>query len=495
MNQSLLAGLDTNGRAALLREFFGELAGNGTDAYDPTVVRTGDKLIIPEGANLPDVIASLQRQHREDEQVVAISVKLPVSPWDGAHALVTAIRERLGHAEQQMCSCGNPDCGAKKISVQIGLNESLEIPWGTFHLPGMDNATAEMGTSEEDDGRVVFQVNVRCKRKFEARIRRLLDAVRENALKNSLHKGKAFSMQFTDEFGDAINMPEPKFFDLGMEDPLFNTELTEAIERNIFVPIRDTEAYEAMGETVKQGILAAGIYGVGKTLLANMVARFAIKHGWTFIYVKKADDLEEALRFSALYEPAVVFVEDGERIAGEDRTDDVNDLVNEMDGVDGKTRRVITILTTNHPEKVNPAMRRPGRIDLVLNIEPPNAETVQRMLRSFLGEWLDPNADLTEVGKKLNGKIPAAIRETVKRSKKELLRQGGNATQKVTTDHLLKAADDVISEGNLFRAAPKDGDHPLEKIGEGLSRAGEALQHHSRNGHRSSNGHLANAQS
>ncbi len=443
------------------------------EKYDPTIVRTGDKVILPEGASLPDVISALQRQHRNEEQIANISVTLPVPPWDGAMALVAAVSATLGPVTVG-CTCGNPECGVRKIDVMTGVNESIQVPWGMMSLPGMEGAHASMDTTE-DDGRLIFQVNIQCKRKYEERIRRLLDSVREHALQHSLHKGKAFSIEFYDDDGDTIAMPKPKFFDLGTQTPIFNDDLQKAIDRNIFVPIRHTLEMARMGESLKKGVLAAGIFGVGKTLLANQVARVATENGWTFIYVMQSDELAEALQFARLYEPAVVFCEDVDRIAGEDRDEDVNELMNVLDGIDGKTSRVITILTTNDPEKINPGMRRPGRIDVVLDIKAPNAKTVEIMVRNFAADALDPNADLTEVGTKLDGKIPACIREAVRRARLEALRRTGSADAKITTDDLLATAEEVVNEDNLFRPAAKDEHPSVAAFGRGLRAAGDVL--------------------
>lgn len=446
-----------------------------SETYDPTVVRTGDKVIVPEGANLPDVIAALQRQHRNDEQDTRIMVTLPVAPWDGALALASAVRETLGPITMT-CHCGNPDCGVKQMDVMVGLNESIQVPWGSISLPGMENAHAVMDTHEEVSGRVVFQVNIQCKRKYEARIRRLLDSVREQALKHSLHRGKAFSIAFYDDDNDPIPMPMPKFFDLGSETPIFNADVQNAIDRNILVPIRHTVQMATMGESLKKGVLAAGVFGVGKTLLANYVARVATENGWTFIYVKSPEELTEALQFAHMYEPAVVFCEDVDRVAGPNRDGDVNELMNELDGVDGKTTRIITILTTNAPENINPGMRRPGRIDVVLDIQPPNAETVQKMVRGFAADALDPGADLTEVGKTLDGKIPACIREAVRRARLEALRRtNGDADAKITATDLLATAQEVVNEDELFRPAEKDNHPAVAAFAHGLRTAGDVL--------------------
>src|SRR6185369_1993373 len=106
------------------------------------------------------------------------------------------------------------------------------------------------------------------------------------------------------------------------------------------------------GQSLKRGIAFVGDYGTGKTLLASDVARVAVENGWTFIYVKEPAELSEALRYAQQYQPVVVFAEDADRIAGPERTATVNALLNQLDGIDGKAARIMTIVTSNAPDKI-----------------------------------------------------------------------------------------------------------------------------------------------
>jgi transitional endoplasmic reticulum ATPase len=454
------------------------LTGRGGDrkVYNPSVDRTGDKVIVPEGAHLPDVIKALQRQHDREEQVTQIHVTIPVSPWDGAMALKKAIEENIGVVIQQECICGRPGCGVHQMEVEVELGKTIQVPWGRFELPGMEQAVIATDTKEEG-GRVIFSCDVTCKRRYEARVRRLLDKTRELAMKESLHRGKAFSIAFHDEDGEGIEMPKPKFFEFVNEQPIFTADLTAAIERNVFVPINHAEDLLEMGESLKRGVLFAGNYGTGKTLLASHIARIATAAGWTFIYVKDSEELPEALRYAQQYQPVVVFAEDVDRIAGPERTEDVNELLNQLDGIDSKTAKIMTVLTSNHPDQINAAMRRPGRIDLVLEVLPPDAETVVRMIKHFANGNLDAKADLTDVSEVLAGETPARIRETIGRAKLEALRRTGNPKAKVNGSDLAAVAREVKSEANLFQ---KSHEHPtgrdVKALADGFEGAALAIR-------------------
>lgn len=436
-----------------------------------TVVRTGDKIILPEGARIPEVIASLERQHTREEQLTEISVTIPVPPWDGAMALQQAIKDHLGFANQQEGFFG----GANQITVEVGLNTTVQIPWGSFELQGMEGASVSMDTDEVDD-QLVFKVYVRCKRKYEDRVRGLLDLVRKIATEKSLHRGKAFSMEFTDSDGDHLDLPSPKFFSLDAAIPLFNEKLTAAIDRNVFVPIRHAQALAQAGESLKQGILFAGGFGVGKTLLASYIAKVATQHGWTFIYVKDARELPAALRFARHYEPVIVFAEDIDRVAGAERTDEVNELMNELDGVDSKTAQIMTIVTTNYPDRINAGMMRPGRIDLLLEVEKPDANTVLKMIHAFAGDTLDAGIDCTPAATKLAGQIPARVREAVSRAKRAMLQRTSDMNGKVIGSDLEAVANEVIAEGKLFQQQGETNHHSAAFVAEWMETSARSLR-------------------
>jgi SpoVK/Ycf46/Vps4 family AAA+-type ATPase len=120
------------------------------------------------------------------------------------------------------------------------------------------------------------------------------------------------------------------------------------------------------------GILLAGDPGVGKTLTAYVTAKKAVDHGWTFVYLSHAADLANGIRFALQYAPCVLFVEDLDRIvAGDDRTEEIDDVLNSFDGVDSKDKELITVLTTNHLEKIPGVALRPGRCDTLVVVTAP----------------------------------------------------------------------------------------------------------------------------
>jgi SpoVK/Ycf46/Vps4 family AAA+-type ATPase len=122
------------------------------------------------------------------------------------------------------------------------------------------------------------------------------------------------------------------------------------------------------------------------------------------------------------YQPCVIFAEDIDR-AAQDRDEDegVNDLVNMLDGMISKDKEIMVILTTNFVDKIDTALLRPGRLDAVISIQPPDPDTVKRLIRAYARGLLPATVSVDKCADLLAGQIPATIREVVERAKLSML--------------------------------------------------------------------------
>jgi transitional endoplasmic reticulum ATPase len=121
--------------------------------------------------------------------------------------------------------------------------------------------------------------------------------------------------------------------------------------------------------------------------------------------------------------------------------------------------RIMTIMTTNHPDQINPAMLRPGRIDLQLDVTTPDVEATIRMIRRFAGERLAEGTDLTEVAQLLTTETPARIHETVKRAGLESLRRNGKRAP-ITADDIMAVAPEVKGEADRSKKTSDEKSAP-----------------------------------
>jgi len=430
------------------------------------VVRYGDKLVIPEGMKYAAAIDLIHRRMKYEEEVVELNETFAAFPYDGARAFGLVLVDKFGWAPSETKPGGffRPPQPPQLISVEVAPGKFEQIAWGMFSLPTVDGAI-DCGVGSVDGG-IRFALSATVKRKDEETIKDLFRLTREKILTDSIYRGKAIKLRFRDDKGNQLAMPEPKFIDTDAIDPndlIFSREIESSIETNLFTPIKRVRDCIANKIPVKRGVMLGGDYGTGKTMAARIASKYAVEHGLTYVCVLRADELDDAIKFSRLYsDPAcVLFCEDIDRTMSGERTVKIDDILNTIDGVDSKSLNLITVLTSNHLENINAAMLRPGRLDAIIEVTPPDAEAVNRLIRRVAGKSLDADTNIDAACEKLAGNVPAVITEVVKRAKlSQLSRQPeGTLVEKLTGEALDDAAFTMTKQNDLLRraSAPKPG--------------------------------------
>ena len=135
--------------------------------------------------------------------------------------------------------------------------------------------------------------------------------------------------------------------------------------------------------------------GTGKTLAAILTGQEAVANGWTFIKGRPGrDDLSFVMQTAKLYQPAVVFYEDVDKIADSEVTSDsgISRLLDDFDGIDAKSTRILCVLTTNHPERIHKGMARPGRLDAMIEIDELDVDGTAKLVQCRVSERLWPRS-------------------------------------------------------------------------------------------------------
>lgn len=435
------------------------------------IERHGTALILPEKMEIPDAIDLLERRMKYEQEEVVVQETFLAFPQDGAYAMDRVLTEMFGWTPAE----GIPSFFGKQppqmLSVDVGPNEVVQVPWGRFSIPGV-NGWVQSSVAQKD-GRVCFHLSGKVKRASEATVLAFFARIREYLKGNSIYRGKAIKLRFRNDDGDVLEMPEPKFLrtdEVKPENLIYSKSIERQVKVNLLTPIERVKDCIANGIPVKRGILLGGPYGCGKTLAAFVASKYAVDHGLTFIYITRADEMADAINFARLYgDPAaVLFCEDIDRVIKGERSVKVDDILNIIDGIDSKNLNLISVLTTNHLENIQPAMLRPGRLDAIIEITPPDAEAAERLIRFYAKDAIAPDEDLTEAGRQLAGVIPATIAEVVKRAKLARLSElptGSKVTQLSGTS-LATAAETMSKQNELLERAtrPKDNSPTLEGL-------------------------------
>lgn len=445
---------------------------NPFENTDVQVRTDGTEIILPAHPapmTLAQAQAILARKEEEAEAEVRVTGIVDCFPWDGAIAFAKAMREIYGWT-QAVPTPGffgpNPP---RFIDVRVGPGpkDIVKTVWGRFVLPNIEGAVS-CGV-EDHENRDVFAINALVRRKHHQEVNALIERTREIAAAQSIYRGKAFRLPLSN--GSINTDLQPEFIDvskINVAELIFSRTVADQINTNIFAPIERTDLCRQCGIPLKRGILLEGPYGVGKTLTAQHTAARCEKNGWTFIMIQSVSGLSTALNFARLYAPAVVFAEDVDQVMSGPRDEDTNNVLNTLDGVVSKNAEIMTILTTNSVHTIEPALLRPGRLDAVISVVPPDAEAAERLMRVYSRGLIPDGASLSRSRDILDGQIPAMIREAVERAKLVAILRTGAADFHLTDDDIAIAADGMRAQRALLDR-PKDGPlSPEEAAGKAL---------------------------
>jgi ATPases of the AAA+ class len=474
-----------NDAQTILELLTSKLSNSGDSYVEQTeVVYDGSAIKLPVGMPVRAAIENLERLDAYEQQTIRIAESIDCFPQDGAVALQRVLKRKYGWATAL------PEPGffgpepPMVLTVEVGVNETLQVPWGRFALPNV-NGWIQTGASKVR-GRMVFQLQAMVLRRHESEVKAIAEAVRQEVAHNSIYRGKAVKLAFTDEHsmwsGDT-RVAEISFMDVGgikREDLVYSRDVEDSILTNLIAPLENRSKLAKYGIPFKRGILLAGIYGTGKTMATNLAAKVAADNGITFVHITDASDFAEGLVFARQYQPAILSCEDIDRVTSGERDHALDTILNTIDGIDSKATDVMVVVTTNNVHAVHQGMLRPGRLDAVIEVKPPDAEAVMRLIRLYGRGQVAPDADLTRVGRLLNGQIPAVVREVIERAKLAAIRLGSEDAQGnlvITDAALVDSANTMRMQIELLNRTPEASPSDLERFGAAFGKsAGRGLQ-------------------
>lgn len=428
----------------------------------------GPGIQVPNNMPLRTAVNILTRKLQEDETTIPVSATIAAFPYDGAYAMSLAMADLFGYviADNKKDWFGNNSNENMELVIDH-KGTTVTVPWGRFKVPGIDGVLV---TGYAWEGKtVVFQMQGEIKGGSKPAWELLVERTKEIVRTRSIYRGKALRVRFTDDDGRRLPVPDITFVDVDTaQKPIFSKHLEDTMRYDVMTYVEQPELARSFNNgTLKRGVLLAGIYGTGKTLTAAWMARQAVSNGFTFWYVDKPENFHDAYLLAMGYQPSVLFVEDVDAIAGHERTDEVNQLLNVLDGVATKRADIISVFTTNHGEKVSDAMRRPGRLDLILQLEPPDAEAAIRLVKSYAQGLVEEGDDFTKAGERLQGMIPAVIKEAVARARFRAAARTDDPNGLINNEDLVGAATAIAIERGLF-GSPDESE--LAKAGVRIAR-------------------------
>ncbi|MEH0932026.1 AAA family ATPase [Micromonospora sp. CPCC 205558] len=231
-------------------------------------------------------------------------------------------------------------------------------------------------------------------------------------------------------------------------------EVKQRLTESVLWPLTYPDTFARLGVQPPRGVLLYGPPGCGKTYLVTALAGSGRAN---VLSVKGAELLSkwvgeseravrELFRRAREAAPTLIFLDEVDALApvrGQATDGGTTDrvmaaLLTELDGVE-TLRNVVVVGATNRPDLVDPALLRPGRLERLVYVPPPDGPARAEILRAASRQVpLAPEVDLAALGDELTGfsaaDCAALIREAALAAMRESL-----AAATVTAEHVSAA--------------------------------------------------------
>ncbi len=251
------------------------------------------------------------------------------------------------------------------------------------------------------------------------------------------------------------------------EDVVLPEVVLARVERHALGVAEHREALRNAGQHLKRGLLLYGPPGTGKTHTTGYLVGQMTGYTRLIMMGRALHAIGSVAELARDLQPAVIVLEDVDLIA-EDRsfgpgaTPVLFELLNAMDGA-ATDADLLFVLTTNRADLLEPALAaRPGRVDVAIEIDLPDAEARARLLALY-GRSIRLQlsaAETREIIERTDGVTASFLKELLRRAMLESLDE--NASEPIVTGaHTSRALDDLLDSGQrLTRSLLGVGNDP-----------------------------------
>ncbi|WP_433055384.1 AAA family ATPase [Dactylosporangium sp. CS-033363] len=446
-------------------------AGSGKSALVHAVAGEVEAQVValwaPEIAALTNNDAAARLRKAADEMrapgpaILLISDVDALVPRDQPGPLSTVFRQLLGElireGEAVVCTTSRPESVDPALHSPDLLAHEISLPLPDAALRKEQLAVLTRGMPLADDVKL-DDVAARTPGFVAADLGAL---AREAGVRAALrHRREAETPQVVmADFEAALEVVRPtsmaesslELAKVTLDDVGDMVEVKQTLTESVLWPLSYPDAFSRLGVDPPRGVLLYGPPGCGKTFLVKAIAGTGKAN---VLSVKGAELLSkwvgeseravrELFRRAREAAPTLVFLDEVDALAptrGQATDGGTTDrvvaaLLTELDGVES-LRNVVVIGATNRPDLVDPALLRPGRLERLVFVPPPDADARAEILRAAAKSVpLAPDVDLPALAASLDRFSAADCAALVRESALAAMRESLDATQ-VTAEHV-----------------------------------------------------------
>ncbi|MEV4755632.1 AAA family ATPase [Micromonospora sp. NPDC049559] len=453
----LVSGPPGSGKSALVRAVAHAVGARVESLWAPEIAALAND---PAARRLREVAASVRAS---PPAVLLVGDVEALAPRDQPGPLATVFRQVIAETVRAgaavVCTTGRPEAvdPALRAPDLLSLEIAVPLPDAALRREQLTVLTREMPVAEDVR---LDEVAARTPGFVAADLAAL---VREAGVRAALRQKSATAPTVAmADFAAALEVVRPTSMSsstlelaaVTLDDVGDLVEVKQVLTESVLWPLSYPDTFARLGVQPPRGVLLYGPPGCGKTYLVTALAGTGRAN---VLSVKGAELLSkwvgeseravrELFRRAREAAPTLIFLDEVDALApvrgqaSDGGTTDrvVAALLTELDGVEA-LRNVVVVGATNRPDLVDPALLRPGRLERLVYVPPPDAAARGEILKAAARSVpLAPDVDLAGLAGSLDGFSAADCAALVREAALAAMRESLEAST-VTAAHVATA--------------------------------------------------------